>query len=193
MSISTDPVQALHTRVSVPLLQGPVPPQEVLDDIFLAGLRAADHAALRPWRFLVIRDEARQSLGELFASAALEDNPSEGPDKLNRIKAKPLRAPLIVVAIARVIEHPKVPELEQLLSTGAAVQNMLNAAHMKGLGSIWRTGAMAGHSQVRKGLGVSSNEHIIGFLYLGYSAGKVKPVPQLKVADYFTEWSPEAE
>ncbi len=188
-----DPVKALHTRVSIPLLQGPVPPQEELNDVFLAGLRAADHAMLRPWRFLVIRDEARQLLGELYASAELQDNPSAGLDKLNRVRAKPLRAPLIVVAIARIIEHPKVPELEQLLSTGAAVQNMLNAAHMKGLGSIWRTGAMASHPLVRKGLGVSSNEHIIGFLYLGYGAGKVKAVPQLKVSDYFTEWSPPVE
>lgn len=188
-----DPIEALHTRVSAPLLQGPVPPEQDLNDIFQAGLRAADHAMLRPWRFLVIRDGARQALGELFARAALLDNPDWEPNKLRRVKTKPLRAPLIVVAIASVTEHPKVPALEQLLSTGAALQNMLNAAHMKGLGSIWRTGTMASHPLVREGLGVLSNEHIIGFLYLGYVSGKVKSVPELKVADYFIAWGQPGE
>jgi len=188
-----DPIDALHSRVSVPSLEGPVPDQEDLQDIFLAALRAADHARLRPWRFLVVRGSAREELGELYAQATASDDPKVDERRLERVKAKPLRAPMIVVAIARVVSHPKVPEIEQLLSTGAAVQNMLNAAHMKGLGSIWRTGSMTEHPIVRAGLGLSENEHIVGFMYLGRVSGKVKSVPELAVEDFFTDWSQPAD
>jgi nitroreductase len=188
-----DPIDALHSRVSAPALEGPVPDEKDLQDIFLAALRAADHARLRPWRFLIVRGTARVELGKLYARATVSDDPEVDEQRLERVKAKPLRAPLIVVAIARVVYHPKVPEIEQLLSTGAAVQNMLNAAHMKGLGSIWRTGSMTGHPIVRAGLGLKENEQIVGFMYLGRVSGKVKSVPELAVKEFFTDWSRPAD
>lgn len=183
-----DPIEALHSRVSVPLLAGPEPSEEELQDIYTAALRAADHAMLRPWRFLIIKDQGRERLADLFAKAARHDDPDVSEEKLARVRAKPMRAPLLIVAIASLQEHIKVPHIEQLLSTGAAVQNMLNAAHMRGLGGMWRTGSMAYHEIVKQGLGLSENERIVGFLYLGQASGKVKSIPRLAVSNYFREW-----
>lgn len=183
-----DPIEALHSRVSMPLLLGPEPSEEKLQDIYAAALRAADHAMLRPWRFLIIRNKAREKLGDLFVKAALGDDPDLSEDKLARVRTKPLRAPLLIVAIASLQEHKQVPHIEQVISTGAAVQNMLNAAHMSGLGGMWRTGSMAYHEVVKQGLGLSGNERIVGFLYLGQPSGKVKALPRLEVDNYFQEW-----
>ena len=187
-----DPIATLHSRVSVPLLAGPEPNEKQLQDIYSAALRAADHAMLRPWRFLVIRKQGREKLADLFVKVAQIDDPRVSDEKLARVRAKPLRAPLLIVAIASLQEHAKVPHIEQLLSTGAAVQNMLNAAHMSGLGGMWRTGSMAYHETVKEGLGLSGNERIVGFLYLGQVSGKVKSLPGLAVDDYFREWHDES-
>jgi nitroreductase len=94
---------------------------------------------------------------------------------------KALRAPMIVVAVARPVAHPKVPELEQILAAGAAVQNALLAAQALGFGSMWKTGAPAYDPELKRALGLEPSDHIIGFLYLGTSAAPtaVRP-PELQ-------------
>lgn len=184
-----DALEALHERVSVPRLTGPAPTEEQRQALFKAALRAPDHAWLRPWRFLLVEGEGLEALGELFGQAALSDTPDLAADTLARYQGLPLRAPLMIVAISCHQLHDKVPVIEQDLSCGAAVSNMLVAAHALGLGAVWRTGALAYHPLVRRGLGVGDSEQIIAFLYVGHPAGSVKNVPELDAAEYFQRWS----
>jgi nitroreductase len=179
---------ALHNRVSSSRMTEEEPAAEVLEAVFRSALRAADHARLRPWRFLVIRGEARERLGGLFADTIRANVPEAEDRKLDKARGKALRAPVIVVAISSPRPHPKVPVFEQELATGAAMQNMLNAAYAMELGAIWRTGSMADSPQVRSGLGLEREERIIGFLYLGYTDGPQRPAPELPVAEFFREW-----
>lgn len=184
-----DALEALHTRVSVSRVGDQPPDDDALENIFKAALRAPDHALLRPWRFLVIREEGRAHLGKLFAEATRADDPEADDNALQKAASKPFRAPLLVVAIARIMPHPKVPEVEQIVSTGAAMQNMLIAAHAQGVGAMWRTGGMAYHPVVQKGLGLDPNERVVGFLYLGeIEGGRVRNVPDMKVDDFFEQW-----
>ena len=110
-----DALQLLLRRNSSPKLTEPAPSSADLETMFQAALRAPDHARLRPWRFLVIEGEARHRLGDLIVDVmGLEG------EKAQQAKAKPLRAPMIVVVAAKFSEHPKVPEIEQYLSAGCA-------------------------------------------------------------------------
>ena len=183
-----DALTVLHNRVSSSRMSPEEPDQQTLDRVFRAALRAADHALLRPWRFLVIRGEGRRNLGQLFAEATRAEQPDTSAAMLDNTIAKALRAPVIVVAISSPKPHPKVPVFEQELSTGAAVQNMLNAAYAQNLGAIWRTGSVAEAPAVRQGLELAADERIIGFLYLGYDAGRPRPVPDIVLEDHFREW-----
>lgn len=181
-------LEAILSRSSVPRLSDPIPDAKVLNNIFKAAFRAADHAVMRPWRFLVIKGSARQRLGALYVEAALQDEPELPADKQQRLREKPLRAPLIIVIIASPRQHPKVPEFEQDLSAAAATQNMLLAAHAQGVGAIWRTGSMAYHPLVQKGLGLADHEKIIGFVYLGTIVGPTKNLQQPVLENFFEEW-----
>lgn len=181
-------LEALLTRNSAPRLEEPEPAPEQLENICRAALRAADHAMLRPWRFLIVRGESRARLGSLFVEAALAADPEMEPGEQDRLRAKTLRAPMIIVVIASHVEHPKVPAIEQDLSAGAAAQNMLNAAHAQGVGAMWRTGSMAYDWHVMEGLGLAGNEKIIGFLYLGSATGTLKTLRPEDPANYFREW-----
>lgn len=181
-------LEALLTRTSAPRLGDPEPMPEQLDTIFRAALRAADHAMLHPWRFLIVRGESRKRLGHLFVKAALSGDPNLDSREQDRLRAKTLRSPMIVVVIASHVEHPKVPPIEQDLSAGAAAQNMLIAAHAQEVGAMWRTGSMAYHPQVMAELGLAGNEKIIGFLYLGARIGNARTPRPEDPADYFQEW-----
>ena len=183
-----DALTALHGRVSVTRLAGPAPDRQQREALFKAALRAPDHAWLRPWRFLLVEGEGQKRLGELFVQAALADSPGLDGEALERLRKKPERAPLIIVAISTQHDHPKVPAGEQDMSCAVAVGNMLLAAHALGLGAVWRTGRMASHPAVRGGLGLAENEQIVAFLYVGQPVGPLKPLPDLKVADFFQPW-----
>ncbi|WP_277051690.1 nitroreductase family protein [Zestomonas thermotolerans] len=181
-------LDVLLNRVSQARLQGPAPSAAQRDILFRAALRAPDHGYLRPWRFLCVEGEARQRLGELYAAALLRKNPEAAPEALAKARAMPLRAPLLVVVIAKVQKHPKVPEEEQLLSAGCAAHGILLAAHAQGFGAIWRTGEMAHDRCVAEGLGLAANERIVGFLYLGSVEGERRNAPQLDPVDFVSNW-----
>lgn len=180
-------LDVLTQRVSVAQLSGPDITTEQLEILIRAALRAPDHAWLRPSRYLTVQGQARSRLGELFLQAT-PDWQQLPADKQQKLLKAPLRAPLVIVAICRVQEHPKVPALEQLLSTGAGVQNLLNAAWAMGLGAIWRTGDVAHNPAVASALGLAANEQIVGFIYVGHPNTTPKAVPELDISDFVTAW-----
>jgi nitroreductase len=162
-------LEQLLSRVSVhpQLLGAPAPTAAHLDAILDAALRAPDHGRLRPWRFLLIRGVARARLGEVFAAALAARDPGATGPMLQRERARPLSAPLVIAIAAEIrADHP-VPEIEQLLATGAAAMNMLNAIHALGYGGMWVTGANAYDPNVRAALGLNAAGWLVGFLYVG--------------------------
>ena len=169
-----DALQALLSRISPARLAPDEPDPVRIEQILAAGLRAADHGRLRPWRFLVVRGEARHRFGELLADGLKSRNPEAGAELLEAERNKALRAPVIVIVMAVVQDHPSIPAIEQIVSAGAAAQNMLVAAHALGLGGFWRTGAAAYDPVFKKALGASEKDVIVGVLYLGNvaTAGK---------------------
>jgi nitroreductase len=183
-----DALSALTERVSSPKLTDPGPSEAQCASIFKAALRAADHGNLRPWRFLTVAGADREQLGQLYLQAGLADDADISEARREKFKNMPLRAPLVVVAIAKCSDHPKVPVSEMLISAGASVQNMLNAAFALGVGAYWRTGELAYHPVVKQGLGVADDEAIVGYLYLGTPQGKTKTAPELSVDDFFQPW-----
>ncbi|WP_066965976.1 nitroreductase family protein [Microbulbifer sp. Q7] len=183
-----DALEALHNRVSVGGLTEPAPSRQQREAIFRAALRAADHGNLRPWRFLVVEGEARNRMGEIYLQASEADAPLSDVQR-ERTLAMPLRAPLILVAITRLQEHPKVPFEEQRMSTAGAVQAMLTAAFAEGVGAYWRTGALAENRVVAIALGLAENEEISGFIYMGTPKKPPRAAPELAVEDFFAEWT----
>ena len=184
-----DAIDALTSRVSMPLLEHPAPGEEMLTRLLQAAARAADHACLQPFRFLSIQGEQLHQLGELYQQAALQQDPNLPTTQLERIRALPMRAPLVLVAIACCQQHPKVPEIEQIITAGAAVQNMLTAAFALGIGAYWRTGSLAYNPEVHRLLNMSENEKIVGFIYLGAPAGKLRTPKPVNINDIYQPWT----
>lgn len=183
-----DAITAITQRVSVAQLTGPGPNEKQLEQIYQAAFRAPDHAWLRPWRYLTIKGEGLVLLGDVFAEVGLQKNPDLTHEQIEKLKSKPQRAPVMIVAIANIQDHKKVPAVEQRLAVGAGIQNILTAAYAMGLGAIWRTGDMAFNEHIMKSLGLQKNEEILGFIYLGHINCRLKKPPVLETADYVKEW-----
>ncbi len=182
-------LDAISTRSSIGLLTEPAPGPDIIRQALAAALRAPDHRTLRPWRFLTIQGNGLGALGDLFLQAGRAKNPDLSEAEADKLNKMPQRAPLIIVAVTRLQADAKVPEWEQILSTGAAVQNLLLALHDQGFAAMWRTGDLASSAVVKSGLGLLDTDLIAGFIYVG-TAGTEKKITPLNVADFVSVWPP---
>jgi len=184
-----DAIELLTTRSSNGKLTDPQPDEETVSLAVDAALRAPDHASLRPWRLQMVRGDARARLGDVFAEALAKREPDATQQDLDKARGKPLRAPLIIVVSTRHVEHPKVPAIEQVLSAGAAAQNILLVLQARGFAGLWRTGPPTYDAHVRAALGLAADDQIVGFIYAGTPARPAPDIRRPSSADHVQEWS----
>lgn len=176
----------LLTRSSQPRLQAPAPEGQALENIKQAALRAPDHACLTPWKFVVCHKHGLERLGDVFKQAAISSNKTE--KEIERAPQLPLRAPMVIVAIAKYTENDKVPWIEQAASASCALHAMQMAAVAQGFAGVWRTGSYAQDPTVKQAFDLSEQDEIVGFLYLGSSPIKPLPKPKRDSAAFFEDW-----
>ncbi|WP_206336526.1 nitroreductase family protein, partial [Pseudomonas viridiflava] len=107
---------------------------------------------------------------------------------LDKARLGPVRAPLVVVVIARLQDHFKVPRKEQLITAGCAAHGVLLAAYALGVGAVWLTGELSYSPHVAKGLGLDAGEEVVGFLYLGTPLNPPREAPKVDGGGFVSEW-----
>jgi nitroreductase len=183
-------IEALLGRHSARALKEPAPDDAALALILESATRAPDHGRLRPWRFIVIKSEARAQFGELLADHLRRTKASVSDEALERERLKAFRAPLVVAVAAIVTPDGKIPPIEQILSAGSAAQNMLHAAFALGFNAVWKTGGAAYDSQVKAALGLESKDALVGFLYVGTDEDGPGSFPRPDWRKFVQEWPP---
>src|ERR1700730_15392429 len=172
-------IEAIKSRRSVRAMTPEVPSREIIEAILEAATWAPNHHLTEPWRFVVIAGEDRLKLGEAMA-LALEKTLTKGDPRNEEIlkaeKQKPLRSPVIIAVILSPRSgDEKVVELEEPVASGAALQNLLLAAHSLGLGTMVRTGKHSFEEPVRKYLQMTEKEKLVGLVYTGYASEPPRP------------------
>ena len=163
---------ALRERRSAGKLKPDDVPRALIQRIIQAGTWAPNHRLTEPWRFIVLTGGARSALGDVMARPLREKLP-EGADErawaqIEKVRNKPLRAPVVIAVAAVPSPDPRVVEAEEVAAVAAAVQNMLLAAEALGLGAIWRTGEAVLDPAVKRFLDLPPEAHLVAFVYLGY-------------------------
>lgn len=181
-------IDALLHRRSAKVLTAPAPDEGALELIFASATAAPDHGRLRPWRFIVIQGDALGRFGELLAGHLRRQHPTSSEETLLRERQKAFRAPMIVVVAAACTPNVKIPAIEQILSAGAAAQNIMLAAHALGFNSMWKTGGPAYDEQVKAALGLDAKDAIVGFLYLGVDASNPDTMQRPPWQDLVRRW-----
>jgi nitroreductase len=165
---SLDVFEAIYNRQSIGKVKPDEVPRAVIEKLLSAAVQAPNHHKVRPWRFFVISGESRMKLGDVLVQSLLQRVPEATPGALQKESERLLRAPVVIaVAVDKPIDS-RVDEIENVCAAAAAVQNLLLAATALGLATKWRTGQMAVDPMVKAALGLSSDQHLIAFVYIGY-------------------------
>lgn len=173
-----DLFEAIHKRQTISKVKPDPVPRELIEKILSAAVQAPNHYKVRPWRFVVLTGDGRKKLGDVFAASFLERNPATPPEGLEKTRALPLRAPVVIAVAADKPSEPKVIEIENISAASAAAYIILLTASALGLGAIWRTGEWARDPKVKQFLGFEADQHIVGFIYMGYP--EVTPEPYMR-------------
>ena len=181
-------IDCIINRVSNKNLELPYPSYEEMQAVYKAAMRAPDHAWLRPTKFIEIKGKGLDKLSKIFEKFAIHDMKLENDALINKYKNAPYRAPMILVAMTNMKDHPKVPKTEQMFSTAAAIQNILISLDSLGYGAIWRSGVFALNSKILKYFNIDQNSEIIGYIYIGSPIERRKKIPDSKIEDYVDIW-----
>lgn len=179
--------QNMHQRQSIGHLLQPAPNTEQLELAFQAALTAPDHHRLKPTKFVVISPEQREAFGELLSQALVDLGETEIA-QIERVKNHPLRAPLLVLALTTLQDHPKVPHFEQILSSGAAIQNFILSLQVQGFSTIWRSGAVVKSVLLKEALGITAHDLVSGIIYIGTAAKAIAPRAEIDTQHYVSHW-----
>ena len=178
-----DALNNILNRVSARELTEPHPTKSEMEKVYKAALRAPDHAWLRPSSFIEVKGDGLNRLSNIFLEYA--KNQTDITDQIiQKYKNAPFRAPMIIILVNTFKEHPKVPSIEQKLSTATAAQNIMLALNTMNYSSIWRTGKLAFNKEIQTKLNLSDNQEILGYLYIGTSIGENKKIPNLDIDNF---------
>jgi nitroreductase len=125
---------ASRYSVSPKHLAAPAPGRAELMRAAALALRAPDHEALRPYRFVHIAEHQRARLGELYALGARRRGSDEAD--VQRARERAHNGPCLLALVGRIEDGAlDVPARDQWLCAGAALMNFVNALHLMGYGA----------------------------------------------------------
>jgi nitroreductase len=181
--------EAIRTRRTVGKSTGDVP-RETIRELIEAATWAPNHKLTQPWRFSVLTGPARERLGEVWGrEAAAAADPAARAAVYEGESKKPLRAPVVIVVSVRTDDNAVRAE-EDLTATAAAVQNLLLAAHAKGLSAAWKTGKIVYNAAVKRFLGLDLSDRIVAVVYLG-AVAREEPAPRPRDVESTIAWLDE--
>lgn len=165
--------EAIRTRRSFGLKE--LSPEPIGLDLVTQILEAANwapsHKKTEPWRFVVYSGDGRAALGAAFGEAyrLLNTGDRYSPSAEQSQRERVWQAPVWIALGMQ--PDPKLPEWEELVAFGSAVQNAQLMASALGLASKWTSGAVAIHARVAEAVGFGPDTQLFGFLYVGWPAG----------------------
>ena len=185
--------QALITSrhsVSPKRLVAPGPDAAQLQAMVEAAGCAPDHELLRPWRLIRIAPEQRTTLADVFEQSLLERWAEASESSRSQAREKAFRAPELLLAIARLQPaHADVPDAERYIALGAALQNLLLAAHGMGYAAMLTSGQSLKARHFAQAFGLADGEQPLCFVSIG-TPTQVKPRTRPSAHELMSDWAP---
>ena len=180
---------ALRRSVSKRSLSAPGPSPEELNDLLTVAARVPDHRRLAPWRFLVFEGPARDAFNARAVEIQKQEDPDASTTMLSDTASYFTRAPVVIAVISSPDPTHKTPVWEQELSCGALCQNLMLAANASGWAGCWLTEWIAFSPGIKDLLGLTRDERVAGFVYLGTAKDHPQERMRPEIADKIARWS----
>jgi nitroreductase len=198
-------IDLMGARANVRRFKPEVPPREILQDLVAAAVTALSTSGQPPWRFIVVTN--RKVIGELAKAAlsaldriATRVNPELFEPYFQRSAPflQLASAPSLIVptyrhvgVVSPFLARPlprrdaesvaKVEELSGIVSTALALQNLLLAAHARGLGAGVMIEPLLAMSAIGELLSVPPAWNVAALVAVGYpeETAEVPPRPSV--------------
>jgi nitroreductase len=138
----------------------------VLDELFELATWAPCHKRTWPWRFSVVRNQARFDLGEVVAEAMRRHGDDE--HRVNKAFTKYARTPVVVVVGSAPGDSPN-RTAENRDATAAAIQNFLLAASARGVATYWGSCPKGANDDVAAFCGFEPDTTVMSLTYVGWA------------------------
>jgi nitroreductase len=175
---------ATRRSSSAPTLLAPGPDAVQLAALLELAARVPDHGKLFPWRFIVLKGDAKSRFVDALEAIATNQ---EGATKMLAALVKIRNPPLTVAVVSRAAEG-RIPVWEQQLSAGAVCMNLLLAAHAQGFGANWITDWYAYAAEATALLGLQAGERIAGYVHIGTQGEVPKERPRADMTTLISYW-----
>ncbi len=132
---------------------------------------APTHGRTEPWRFVVFSGDGLQKFSNQHADLYKAHTPEEvfTNAKYQNIIQNGEKASHIIAVYMKRQPSQKIPLIEEIAATAAAIEHILLGAQEQGIAALWSTGGMTYHDSMKKILGLEENDQMMGLIYLGYS------------------------
>jgi nitroreductase len=171
----------------------PGPDGNQLQALLAAAATGPDHDLLSPWRLVLIPDEHRKSLGQIFAEALRERETNISMERMSLCQEKAQRAPMLLLLIVDFEKgDQKIDRMERLISAGCALQNILLLATAMGYGSALTSGKALRSQALREGFGLKEGEQAVCFLSMGTEIAQAPEKPRKNIREFYSVWTSRA-
>jgi F420 biosynthesis protein FbiB-like protein len=190
-------LDAIKERRSVRKYQSRTVPHELIEEVLVAAGWAPSAHNAQPWRFIVLADasvkrELAEAMAESWAADMTKDGLKIEADKRRISVERFTTAPVLILACLtmdgmRKFSDKKRQKSERDLamqSLGAALQNLLLAAHAKSLGACWFCAPGFCKETVRRVLKIPDEVEPEALITMGYPAEKPPVPPKKLLGDY---------
>ena len=160
---------------------------EIIREMLENANWAPTHRLTEPWRFVVFKGEGLKKLATFQSELYRELSTKAGnfdETKFNKLANKPLLASHIIAIGMKRDPKASVPEVEEVASVAAAVQNMYLTATAHGIGCYWGSGGVTYKPEANEFFGLEEGDQLLGFMYVGnlksdkWPAGRRKPLEE---------------
>ena len=152
-------------------------PDEIIWQILENANRAPTHKLTQPWRFTVFSGEGRAQFAELQLGAYKKfagENVKE--KKLKNLAEYPVMSShVIVVGMKRTIAFT-IPEEEEVIAVGCAIENIYLSLAAYGLGGYLSTGSISFLNESKHYFGLEKDDRLTGIFFIGYPGNIANPL-----------------
>jgi nitroreductase len=152
-------------------MNGRIIPDETIVELLSNADWAPTHARTEPWRFIVIGPTRAKEFAKRHANLYKQHTEPSAftPEKFNKLISLGVNVSHIVIAWMKRVPTKKIPVIEEICATSAAIQNLLLTATSKSIASFWSTSGLTHHPAMKDEFKLGDEDLILGIIYLGYS------------------------
>lgn len=146
-------------------------PDSIIREILENATWAPNHGMMEPWYFTVFTGKGLKKLATFQSELYKKDSRENYKEaKYIKLQQQPLKASHVISIGMKRTTTKNIPEIEDIEAVACAVQNIYLSVSAYGLGGYWTTGGVTYNENAKSFFGLSEQDKLLGFFYMGYIA-----------------------